>query len=101
MKITLLKMACLILLPIMVGCAAKTEVGPVSSGSSGLEIEKEQVMIKVECKSAHDLGCRHKGNIYPWNAWLDIKGYDSKDYELKEVVHEGSRATVFIGSPIV
>lgn len=52
--------------------------------------------IEVECKSASSLGCRHKGRVYPWNAWLEVKGYAAKDYDMKEVIQHGSRATVVI-----
>lgn len=96
MKTTLLKMIFLVLLFPMVGCAAKTGVGAESALPGETGAGKERAMIEVECKSAYDLGCRHKGYIYPWNAWLDMKGYDAKDYELKEVVRDGSRATVVI-----
>ena len=52
--------------------------------------------VELECKSANRLGCRHKGNLYPWNAWAEVKGYDSVEYEIKEVNQSGNKATVLI-----
>lgn len=72
----------------LVGCA--TNGGAMqSSATSNLP-----AVIELECKSANRLGCRHKGQTYPWNAWVEMKGYDSKQYEVKEVISTGPTAVV-------
>jgi len=48
--------------------------------------------ITLECKVAHKLGCRYKGRIYPWNAWVEAMGYKSTQYAITDVIQTGNRA---------
>ena len=73
----------------MFGCA----VPGGATRSKDVSISEE---VELECKSANRLGCRHKGSLYPWNAWAEVKGYDSVEYEVKEVNQTGNKATVLI-----
>lgn len=52
--------------------------------------------VQLECKAANRLGCRHRGNIYPWGAWVELKGYNSSNFEVVEVVQTGSQAQVMV-----
>ena len=53
-------------------------------------------LFQLECKTASYMGCRYKGRVYPWNAWVEMKGYDSKEYAVKEVIQTGPRAMVHV-----
>ena len=73
----------------LVGCATN---GAVQSPA----ISNLPAAIELECKSANRLGCRHKGRTYPWNAWVEVKGYNSKRYSVKDVQQTGNRAVVLV-----
>jgi len=75
------------------GCAVSPKTPPPPPPDPLLS---DPAVIRVECKSAHRTGCRAKGRIFPWGAWLDFMGYDSRDYELLKVIQKGPRATVLI-----
>jgi len=88
----LIKGSLLLATTLIVGCAASlpsqetrqqtTKVGPK--------------VIQLECRAASYMGCRYKGRVYPWNAWVEMKGYDSKEYAVKEVIQTGPRAMVHV-----
>jgi hypothetical protein len=85
--------ACLILITLsVVGCAGKTTPKTEPVQTSSLRV----VVAELECRSANRLGCRHKGYIYPWNAWAELKGYKSADYTVEEVLMSGNQATVVV-----
>lgn len=90
MKPLLLKTILLLSVMFSFGCVAQ-------SGSHQAQItSSESAIIELECHSANRLGCRHKGNIYPWNAWVEAKGYDSLRYAVKDVNQSGNKATVLV-----
>lgn len=76
------------------GCAATQPASSTSKQKLPPEPKKE--LVEVVCKAAYRQGCRHMGHIYPWNAWLDISGYDSADYHLVEIKRSGNQATVYL-----
>ena len=79
---------------VFVGCAATQSTTTAEKMQSTIEPKKE--IVEVVCKAAYKQGCRHMGHIYPWNAWLDISGYDSADYNLLEIKRSGNQATVYL-----
>jgi hypothetical protein len=83
------KLYVLICLIGLFGCAAN---GAVQSRTE----PTPSATIELECQSANRLGCRHKGRTYPWNAWVEVKGYDSKTYSVKDVQQTGNRAVVLV-----
>ena len=90
MKCYLLKNSLWIFLFFLSGCA-------VPGGLQETEISASTpTVIELECTSANRLGCRHKGNVYPWNAWVEVQGYDSHTYFVKGVNQHGNHATVMV-----
>ena len=85
---------CCLMTVLLFGCAATQPKTSVSEQQSPPEPKKE--LVEVVCKAAYRQGCRHMGHIYPWNAWLDISGYDSADYHLVEIKRSGNQATVYL-----
>ena len=57
--------------------------------------EKGGETLTLECRSAHRLGCRHQGRIYPWNAWVELQDRDG-EYEIVDVRQSGHRAEVIV-----
>ncbi|MDH3999525.1 MAG: hypothetical protein OET90_11905 [Desulfuromonadales bacterium] len=78
-------------LAMITGCATGT-----GASSRAQQPKEDPDLIRLQCKVAYDRGCRHQGRVFPWGAWLDVQGYDSRDYELKQVVREGPGATVLV-----
>jgi hypothetical protein len=83
--------ACLFIV-LLCGCATKHEN---TQNDMALAAEDRE-LIRLECRSAIRLGCRHKGYIYPWNAWVEMKGYKSTEYEVKDVVKAENHASVLV-----
>jgi len=98
---------------LMSGCAAlpahngvKGESTRSSSVVDGVESEsvyvtnqtemksEETEIITLECLAAHSLGCRFKGRLYPWNAWVEKKGYKASEYAIQDVQQAGNKAVV-------
>jgi len=75
----------------MFGCAAKPSPETQESAST----PREEI-IQLECKAANHLGCRYRGRVYPWNAWVEVQGYDSKIYKVVEITQKGPRADIQI-----
>lgn len=103
----LLHIFLLVTIAFLTGCAANNVVKQEPVITDDRKVNNSKVLYRnqswkgdqgfeVECKSASTLGCRHKGRIYPWNAWLDMKGYNAKEYDMKEVIQNGGKATVVI-----
>ncbi len=93
MKTVLLKICLLLALSGLLGCAA-TSVEPPPTP---LQITPDiPGAIKLECQGANRLGCRYKGRIFPWNAWVEAKGYNSKQYAVKDVIRSGNQAVVLV-----
>jgi hypothetical protein len=92
----------IVLLTVLVfaGCAATRPADdPAKQPEEALSSDVAPVrkdLIQVVCKAAYPQGCRHLGHIYPWNAWLDISGYDSAEYTVVEIQRSGGRATVYL-----
>ena len=86
---------------IFAGCAATLPADdPATQSKEALPSKvapaRKKDLIQVVCKAAYPQGCRHLGHIYPWNAWLDISGYDSAEYTVVEIQRSGGRATVYL-----
>ncbi len=75
------------------GCVAQQGNLQVAPPTSAVQTEEP---VSLVCAAAIKLGCRRKGTLYPWNAWVEMNGYRSTDYEVKEVVQTGNRATVVV-----
>ncbi len=75
------------------GCATK---GGISTKTPTPAILDNSDVITLECKVANPIGCRYHGRIYPWNAWVEAMGYNSKEYALKDVIPSGNKASVRI-----
>lgn len=88
----LFKGSLLVLTTLIVGCAASLPTEETLQQTT--EVAPE--VIQLECKAASYMGCRYKGRVYPWNAWVEMKGYDSTEYAVKEVIQTGPRAMVHI-----
>lgn len=107
MKTIVLDLFLLITIALLAGCATSRSIIQEPVIAADHQMNESNVLyrnqfwdgakgVDVECKSASKLGCRHKGRFYPWNAWLNVKGYDAREYDMKEVIQEGNRATVVI-----
>jgi hypothetical protein len=105
---SIIKYSMIAALLVITGCAAPPAGSRVGGPSAAPESdaksasvyvtnqpeEKGVESITLECRVAHQLGCRHKGRIYPWNAWVETKGYKASKYTIVDVVQTGNKATV-------
>jgi hypothetical protein len=92
-KYILLKIFLLLAVLGTLGCAAKSGVPQTMQIQTFPDIPGA---IKLECKVANQLGCRHQGRIFPWNAWVEAMGYNSTQYAVHDVIRAGNKATVLI-----
>lgn len=90
MKKLLLRISLSFIMMSLAGCAANNVMKQDPIAMNNREV------IELECKAANKLGCRYKGRLYPWNAWVEKKGYSSKQFVVKDVTQTGSTATVLV-----
>ncbi len=90
MQRILTKLILLISAVVLFGCSLNSEAIRSQNVSTG------PLEIKLECKAANRLGCRHQGQIYPWNAWVEMKGYNSKRFAVKDLIQTGNTAVVVV-----
>lgn len=84
----------LVAVVLMSGCA--TTQGTLQDPVAEPSTKPPEEMIELECRVAYRQGCRHKGRIYPWHAWVETMGYRSTDYEVKDIQRVDTRATVYV-----
>ncbi len=88
MQKLLTKLILLLSAVVFFGCSVNSEAIRSQNISTG------PLEVKLECKAANRLGCRHHGQIYPWNAWVEEQGYNSKQFAVKDVIQTGNTAVV-------
>jgi len=95
-KTGLLKICLLLALGGLFGCAATSGGPPPTQTQVAPEIPDLPGALTLECNAAHRLGCRYKGRIFPWSAWVEAKGYNSKQYLVHDVIRSGNKAVVLV-----